>query len=194
MTFDLFRAGRPGQWFLDHDPSLSIKPAAFAQDILNDGATVTVDENGLTVIEGAITVTNAGETVIIDGTSNMFKIQASGTTSVTQAANTVGTSAVTLTALGPLAASPGHLGFISDTEAATDPRALGSAESNTTGFVAATSGGAVTLRTVVTLWRAWSYTLLNGSSVPVITLALFNASTSSVTTFLRYYILKEAAL
>lgn len=52
----------------------------------DDGATVIIDENGITVLDGAISVSNAGDTVIIDGTSDMFRIVASGT--VTVAKNT----------------------------------------------------------------------------------------------------------
>lgn len=47
-------------------------------NVENVGATVRINSTGLTVTNGAISVTNAGATVIIDGTSNMFKIIATG--------------------------------------------------------------------------------------------------------------------
>lgn len=47
--------------------------------VSNDGAEVVIDGSGLTVTGGAITVHNPGGTVVIDGTSNMFKIAATGT-------------------------------------------------------------------------------------------------------------------
>jgi hypothetical protein len=47
--------------------------------VRNSTADVVIDEAGITVTNGSITVTNAGATVIIDGTSNMFKIMATGT-------------------------------------------------------------------------------------------------------------------
>lgn len=44
-----------------------------------DDASVIIDRGGITVTNGAITVTNPGGTVIIDGTSDMFRIAATGT-------------------------------------------------------------------------------------------------------------------
>lgn len=58
-----------------------INPAGFASNVDNETADVIIDKDGITVIEGAITVTNAGATVIIDGSSNMFKIASTGTRS-----------------------------------------------------------------------------------------------------------------
>jgi hypothetical protein len=48
----------------------------------DDGATVIVDAGGITVTNGAITVTNGSGTVIIDGSSEIFLIAASGTLTV----------------------------------------------------------------------------------------------------------------
>jgi hypothetical protein len=48
----------------------------------DDGATVIVDAGGITVTNGAITVTNGTGTVIIDGSSEIFLIAASGTLTV----------------------------------------------------------------------------------------------------------------
>jgi hypothetical protein len=64
-------------------PELITDAAAGAtvQNVENVPATVTVDATGLTVIDGAITVSNPEGTVIIDGTGDMFRIIASGTIS-----------------------------------------------------------------------------------------------------------------
>lgn len=50
--------------------------------VTNAGATVIIDEDGLAVIQGKIEVRNPGGTVIIDGTSDMFRIAATGTLSI----------------------------------------------------------------------------------------------------------------
>jgi hypothetical protein len=72
--------------------------------------TVAMGAAGLFITDGAIQVTNAGSTVIIDGTSNMFKIAATGTQTVAfpvaDASNTV---EVTLTALGTYTVPPAML-------------------------------------------------------------------------------------
>jgi hypothetical protein len=69
---------------------------------------VAVGGAGLFITDGGLTVTNAGSTVIIDGTSDMFKIVATGTQTVnypngTWSGTYVG---VTLTALGAGYTSP----------------------------------------------------------------------------------------
>lgn len=62
-----------------------IQPAGWVENAnATDGtATVTIDADGVTIEDGALTVVNPGGTVIIDGSSNMFKIAATGTLSVT---------------------------------------------------------------------------------------------------------------
>ena len=49
--------------------------------LVNAGGDAIITNGGIRVINGAIEVQNAGATVIIDGTSDMFKIAASGTVS-----------------------------------------------------------------------------------------------------------------
>jgi hypothetical protein len=63
---------------------------------------VAMGAAGLFITDGALTVYNAGSTVVIDGTSNMFKIAASGTQEVAfpVATYTIAAATVTLTALG----------------------------------------------------------------------------------------------
>ncbi len=53
------------------------------QRVSNSGATVVINSSGITITGGAMTVTNPAGTVIIDGTSNMFKIVATGTQAAT---------------------------------------------------------------------------------------------------------------
>lgn len=53
--------------------------ATVADAYLNDSGTVVIDQSGLTVTGGAITVKGPTGTVIIDGSSDMFKIAATGT-------------------------------------------------------------------------------------------------------------------
>ena len=63
---------------------------------------VVVDSSSIAVTNGAITVTNAGSTVVIDGSSNMFKIAATGTHSraFPNALDTDATSNAQLNGLG----------------------------------------------------------------------------------------------
>ena len=50
--------------------------------LVNAGGDAIITNGGIRVVNGAIEVRNAGATVIIDGTSDMFKIQCGGTVSV----------------------------------------------------------------------------------------------------------------
>jgi hypothetical protein len=89
-------------------PGVPSTPGSVAADSALAGlgsaysTSVAMGAAGLFITDGAITVTNPGSTVIIDGTSNMFKIAASGTQTVNYPnATWSGTYAsVTLTALG----------------------------------------------------------------------------------------------
>ena len=87
------------------------------QNVAAAGGSVTVDSGGVTITNGAITVKNPGGTVIIDGTSNMFKILSTGTKSVTMsntAAFNAVTASTTFTGLGTFAAPCAHMSFIAD--------------------------------------------------------------------------------
>jgi len=50
--------------------------------LITPDGTVAISPDGITVTSGKITVTNASGTVVIDGSSNMYKIVASGTISI----------------------------------------------------------------------------------------------------------------
>lgn len=75
--------GKPKAIGETSDDLSGISPTGFVDSVLNEATNVTIDETGIDVTGGAITVTNPGATVIIDGTSNMFKIAATGTSSIT---------------------------------------------------------------------------------------------------------------
>ncbi|MCA1570850.1 MAG: hypothetical protein LC798_11135 [Chloroflexi bacterium] len=57
--------------------------APMPEELYNVPGEVIVDENGVTIVNGALTVKNPGGTVIIDGTSDHFRIVATGTISCT---------------------------------------------------------------------------------------------------------------
>ncbi len=65
---------------------IRVSPAGSAGEtpaLVNAGGDAVITNKGVTVVNGAITVTNAGSVVVIDGTSDIFKIQTTGTLSVT---------------------------------------------------------------------------------------------------------------
>ena len=97
---------------------------------LGTGTNTTIDDSGLKVTDGSVErvrvgalgggdyglkVTNSGSTVVIDGTSNMFKIVATGTVSITGCAAAADTSCdvtgTTDLATG-LTTVPAHVGFL----------------------------------------------------------------------------------
>jgi hypothetical protein len=69
---------------------------------------------GLFITDGALTVYNAGSTVVIDGTSNMFKIVATGTQygGFPTTLFTSNTYNVTLSSLGVYTAVPATVSFV----------------------------------------------------------------------------------
>ncbi len=77
-----------------------------------DGASVVVNRDGITITEGGITVTNEDAVVIIDGTSNMFKIAATGTVSTSSFTKTTGASSTgTVDVLTGFTYRPAFLAF-----------------------------------------------------------------------------------
>lgn len=188
---------------------------ATSQQVASPGVYVS-DDIGLEVTDGTSSrvqlgllpsgtyglrvVSSDGVTVIVDGTSDMFKIVAVGTITSAGTANTNTTAQVTLTALGALTVTPAHLCMIAPT---TTP-------SNTTqmlpngvllnagiglSWVAAASGGAVTTSAGSIKAYAVAYALLDGSSNCVISLSVDNYQPATAAPrFAKYYILAEAAL
>lgn len=161
----------------------------------DDGATVIIDRGGITVTDGAITVTNAGAIVIIDGTSNMFKIAASGSQSKTQADKTMGTTNTTISSL-TYSATPVTLLVHSDGTtpgAAIQSEGLWLYDTAVTGYIASSSGGSPTTPVVYAQSLASGTVVLDGSSHPKVTFVLGNTSGVSLTLYEYYYILIETA-
>jgi hypothetical protein len=158
---------------------------------------VLINNDGITVTNGKITVKNASATVIIDGTSNMFKIQASGSQSKTQADNSQGTASTTLTGLGTLSATPAHLSYVAIGNTNADTQRISPSHMTTSlfrVFVATTSGGSPTTPVWGVSEGLEVKTNLNASSQCVVSFTYANQSGASATTYSTYYILKEAAL
>lgn len=182
----------------------AVQPVGWVENAdSSDGEpTVRIDADGVTITDGALTVENTGGTVIIDGSSNMFKIQASGSTSLTVPASVGGAfredlTTVTLTGLGAHSTIPAFLAYISSSLSATDYRLIGATGTwlvANAGWVANSSGGAVNRATVATMTDVIVGCSLDGSSFPKITLASYSVYSISVTFYAYYHVLKEAAL
>ena len=147
---------------------------------------------------GLRVVSSDGTTVIIDGTSDMFRILASGTTSLTLAADATGSNDVNLSGLGSFSTTPAHLSFISTDSAAGSARDMGI----TFGlwakrWAASTSGGAVTSSFIALNAGGTQpgvgkiYTLLSGSTCLLRTDGI---AISGTTFYGRYYILAQTAI
>lgn len=154
-------------------------------DISHAAGDVLINGSGVAITNGKITVTNAGATVIIDGTSNMFKIAATGTTSNTIAAGGGGVQSnwTDVTVTGPFTSTPAHLSYIATTTGNAAPRTLGRLFTHS-----ALAGPSIGIATVMDV-----STLLSGSNC-LVRFGGHNAQGSSQTWYCKYYILKEAAL
>jgi hypothetical protein len=164
---------------------------------VNDG----VDDR---VILGAIgggdyglkVVSSDGTTVIIDGTSNVFKILVTGTRSLAVADDVFNSSSNdVLTGLGTFSATPAHLDFLASGNGVGDNQHLGAwFYSFDERFVASVAGGSPTAPQLTWYGVGYGFTNLDGSSQCRIYTVGSNNSGSSFTLYHRYYILKEAAL
>ena len=100
-----------------------------AANLANDSGTVLITSAGVTITNGALTVNNGAPgvgDVIIDGSSNMFKIRYSGTLSHRLGPlATIRSTSYTLTGLGSLSTTPAHVSYVSDTNTTTGYRHLG---------------------------------------------------------------------
>lgn len=163
-------------------------------DLVNAAGSVVIDQTGIAITNGKLTVTNPGSTVIIDGTSNMFKIASTGTTSLTVATGAGGIVDVVLSGLGALSTTPTMLSWISATNATDGTRWQGTRQAVGAIFVAATSGGAVTTQRYAATVFVDSYTFLDASSFAVFRMNVSNLSGSSITHYARYYVMKETAV
>jgi len=146
--------------------------------------TVAMGAAGLFITDGAITVTNPGATVIIDGTSNMFKIAATGT--LTQAFGAVGTrpgNSVQLTALGNgFTVLPTFLANITNqNSSAANPRFLGR------DVEFALASGHVEYYSDVYVYLSSGYVLVSIRAASVL-------SNPGTTAGCRYYVVVEAGI
>lgn len=123
-----------------------------------------------------------GSTVIIDGTSNMFKIAATGTMSVTVADGADGSTVVTLTGLGALPSTPAHLGEIGTNNLSSSKR-RGNLQLQTS------------LSSPIPIASLTEMSVgLNGSNEAEVTLFLRNQFGASQTHYGRYYVFQETAI
>lgn len=130
---------------------------------------------------GLKVISSDGTTVIIDGTSAMFRILATGTLSNTQDASQ-GDSAVTLTGLGTFATTPAHMAENGATTAATAKR-----------FGTLLLEGALS-SPIPFYYQSETRVELDGSSYAVVTLFLRAGPAGSVTRYTRYYVLAQTAI
>jgi hypothetical protein len=140
-------------------------------------------------------VSSDGTTVIIDGTSDVFRIQATGTLSKTQATGGSGSTVVTLTALGLLNNPPAFASFIGD--GTTGYSTPGQIQYDPfLAYAAVTSAGAVTTRVVASQFVCDVRTYLSGAAPANANVGLTVSNTigSTVTQQARYYILVQTAL
>lgn len=160
----------------------------------DDGATVIVDRNGINVIDGAITVVNPTGTTIIDGTSDIFKIAAQGTQSVSCATKDTDTTSTTLGALGTLSECPVALCVHSGSNVPTAQQWLGMSWAENWGIVytANSSGGSPTLAIGMGQCTTFGYIKLVASPGNTsVHLNIANGTAGSVTRYQKYFVLVE---
>lgn len=145
---------------------------------------------------GLKVVSSDGATVIIDGTANVFKIDATGTMSRTSSGTGLTSGTTSLTAL-VASTTPAHLSFVSTGNGIGDYQAIGSdvtfpGLATTDYFAAASSGGAVTSDFFGVILYAGVSTAVSAGS-PLVTFAV-GSKIGAFTFYCRYYVLREAAL
>lgn len=216
-NFGLKAVSSGGQAIIDGEKVQLSQAAGRAPSGVEFGVSQTqVTPNGVEVVHNGISrvtlgaigggdfglkVTNGGSVVIIDGSSNMFKIVASGTLVHTQAANSGGASSVTFPGAGlPAWNSPAFISYITQ---GTSPdtnsnRNLGSLTwprlANHTAYAADTFTGVTNTDFYPLSWEVHAYSHCDLSGVPALSLHTSNGSPSEVSAFVRYHILKEAAI
>lgn len=148
------------------------------EDIKHASGNVLIDASGVTITNGALTLTNAGATVIIDGTSDIFKIFATGTASRTFPA-APGTSITTVTITGSGGTMLMSLFQVTDNNGAA-PRSLGI-------YLTVANAGTVQ-------YFVWGYSDLSGGANRVNLVASSRTLAGVNTAGMRYYVLVEAGL
>lgn len=164
-------------------------------DIVADSITTGKIAAGVTVT-GMIVIRTGDSTVIIDGTSNMFKISATGTlsgTAPTDIDTIVGTAS--LTGLGSVSVTPAHLVYISTGNLATDDRFMGVSTIRVNRWAAGSSGGPVTDPFIaIKVWTRLGVTLSAIPGTVTLDLRMHNYSGVSRTAYCRYYVLQEIGM
>ena len=151
-------------------------------------------ERTAAVETGAIVVSNAGGTLIIDGTSNMFKIAASGTLTVSGSGAGTWTTTATLSGTGlPGTDSPAFLAFVGAISPSNADREIGKQQILATGYVAPTSGASPVNPSKYIRWQGGCYGTTNGTD-PQIVLFLDSAETGTHSFAARYHLLREAGI
>jgi len=169
------------------------QPAGFIEQLYISDGTVIIDDNGIQVTGGRISVTNPGGTVIIDGNSDMFRILATGTQSkATNTGDVQVTVNTALPGLGTFTSSPSHLHYIGLSTAASGDHFI-NYTSLARGWVAGSSGGSPTNPAVTPTIGAEASTYLDGSNNVNIITYVTNANAGAQTASIRYYILMQAA-
>jgi hypothetical protein len=164
-----------------------------SQDLVHASGNTVIDQDGIAVSGGAIVVTNPAGTVVIDGSSDMFKIAATGTFTATAGASSSAAGAVSIGAL-TMATTPlvlGHVAWSSGGVADANPLAF---LAPNVGWNASVLGGSTNQQAVSFSALAYIYGSLV-SSHPVPTIVLYNNGSSvGHTAYGRYYVMLEAAL
>jgi hypothetical protein len=182
LRIEIGMAGTPADTEVAVFEDVVLEPA----DLITADGDVAIDGSGITVTNGAITVTNAGATVIIDGSSNMFKIAATGTSSRTfpDGANTSATTTTQLTALGN--------GY------STPPAFLANVYGSGANFNTERWPSMIpAIYTTADTWACLGYTTIKVSSgylVVTVGAANYALNLNGQTIYSRYYVLIEAGI
>lgn len=153
-------------------------PSAASGALVDAAGDAIITNEGITVLNGAITVTNASSVVVIDGSSDIFKIWATGTLQAPTVIGPLqGEDTVNLTSLGVL---PGFAAFISPD---------GTSRVYASPFVVVPIGGSA-VGAVVSCFVDDP----GGGSITVHALNQALASSSYGPFNCRYYLYKESAL
>lgn len=142
---------------------------------------------------GLKVISTDGSTVIIDGTSDMFRIAATGTLTANAAANTGQTATVVLSGL-TFATTPALISQIAGSASATD-------DANPIYFLSpvplwgsATSGGATNRQTTGVSAFGMMYDHLTGTSPTPTLYVMNNGNAAGLQLWGRYYVLQQVAL
>jgi hypothetical protein len=145
---------------------------------------------------GLQVISSDGSTVIIDGTSDVFKILASGVFSDTNpGATNSHDNLQTLTGLGTFAATPAHLSFVSNGNGVTDWKHLGTFMLFNDLYASQSSGGTGPWQkfraiNVIAVARA----SLNGSNQVVVSVVNDKADAGAMTFYNKYFVLMQTAM